>query len=276
VRIEPKAAYTREIYLSITLDRQSRSFCVTAGRFGGMDIESCDPETILVEHAAPDAGLAPFQIRNIFFHLDLPKELMKPFSALLSNLFDCCLRHRLLLAEINPLVVTEDGEAPGPGRQGRDRRTPDRHRPLPEPLLRTRAPERRGKQVPRGGLSYHKLDGYVGLMVNGAGLAMASMDILNYSGLEAANFLDLGGGADSTAMRTALDILFDDSRVGMVFINIFGGILSCHKVAQSMLEALDGQEPRKPIVVRFAGNGSAQGLELLRQAPWPGCISART
>jgi succinyl-CoA synthetase alpha subunit len=103
-------------------------------------------------------------------------------------------------------------------------------------------------------------------MVNGAGLAMASMDILNYSGLEAANFLDLGGGADSEAMRTALDILFDDERVGMVFINIFGGILSCHKVAQSMLGALGGLPPRKPIVVRFAGNGAAEGLALLREA----------
>jgi succinyl-CoA synthetase alpha subunit len=266
VRVEPKAAYTREIYLSITLDRQSRSFCITAGRFGGMDIESCDPETLLVEHAAPDTGLAPFQIRNIFFHLRLPKELMKAFSSLLSNLFDCCLRHRLLLAEINPLVLTGDGQL-----LALDGKVEiDGHRVGIDPSLNRffesahlSEEENRSREA---GLSYHRLDGYVGLMVNGAGLAMASMDILNYSGLEAANFLDLGGGADSTAMRTALDILFDDTRVGMVFINIFGGILSCHKVAQSMLEALDGQEPRKPIVVRFAGNGSADGLALLRGA----------
>jgi succinyl-CoA synthetase alpha subunit len=266
VRIEPKATYTRELYLSIALDRQSRSFCVTAGRFGGVDIESCDPQTLLVEHAAPDAGLSPFQIRNIFFHLDLPKDLMKPFFALLTNLFDCCLRHRLLLAEINPLVVTDDGQL-----LALDGKVEiDGHRVGIDPSLnRFFEPlhlsdeENRSREA---GLSYHKLDGHVGLMVNGAGLAMASMDILNYSGLAAANFLDLGGGADSGAMRTALNILFDDAQVSMVFINIFGGILSCHKVAQSMLEALDGQEPRKPIVVRFAGNGSAQGLELLHQA----------
>ena len=263
VRIEPKAAYTRELYLSITLDRQSRSFVITAGRFGGVDIEACAPETLLIEHAAPDTGLAPFQIRNIFFHLGLPKELSKPFFALLTNLFDCCLRHRLLLAEINPLVITTDG-----GLLALDGKVEiDGHRIGLDPSLNRffeaahlSDEENRSREA---GLSYHKLDGYVGLMVNGAGLAMASMDILNYSGLEAANFLDLGGGADSEAMRTALDILFDDTRVGMVFINIFGGILSCHKVAQSMLEALDGQEPRKPIVVRFAGNGSAQGLKLL-------------
>lgn len=266
VRIEPKAAYTRELYLSVTLDRRSRSLCVTAGRFGGVDIESCDPQTILVEHALPDAGLAPFQIRNIFFHLGLPKDLTKPFFTLLANLFECCLRHRLLLAEINPLVVTESGEL-----LALDGKVEiDGHRVGIDPSLnRFFEPlhlsdeENRSREA---GLSYHKLDGHVGLMVNGAGLAMASMDILNYSGLAAANFLDLGGGADSGAMRTALDILFDDSRVEMVFINIFGGILSCHQVAQSMLEALDGGEPRKPIVVRFAGNGSADGLALLRGA----------
>jgi succinyl-CoA synthetase alpha subunit len=270
VRVEPKAAYTRELYLSVTLDRQSRAFCVTAGSTGGVDIESCDPATLLVERAVPDAGLAPYQIRNIFFHLGLPKELLRPFSALLSALFGCCLRHRLLLAEINPLVVTAGGEL-----LALDGKVEiDGHQVGIDPSLNRffeaahlSPEENRSREA---GLSYHKLDGFVGLMVNGAGLAMASMDILNHSGLEAANFLDLGGGADAAAMRTALDILFDDPKVGMVFINIFGGILSCHKVAQAMLEALAGQGPRKPIVVRFAGNGSTQGLELLQQAALPG------
>ncbi|HCU69422.1 MAG TPA: succinate--CoA ligase subunit alpha, partial [Desulfomicrobium sp.] len=260
VRVEPRAAFSREMYLSVTLDRRSRSLCVTAGRAGGVDIETCDPETILVEHAMPDAGLAPYQVRNIFFHLDLPRELLKPFSGLLTALFDMSLRHRLLLAEINPLVVTDGGEL-----LALDGKVEiDGHRVGIDPSLNRffepvhlSPEENRSREA---GLSYHKLDGFVGLMVNGAGLAMASMDILNYSGLEAANFLDLGGGADSAAMRTALDILFDDERVGMVFINIFGGILSCHKVARSMLEALGGEPPRKPIVVRFAGNGAADGL----------------
>jgi succinyl-CoA synthetase alpha subunit len=270
VRIEPQARFSREIYLSVTLDRQSRAFCVTAGRTGGMDIESCDPESILIEQAKPDEGLAPYQIRNIIFHLALPRELRGPFFTLLSNLYACCLKHRLLLAEINPLVITTDGAL-----LALDGKVEiDGHQIGIDPTLNRffepahlSPEENRSREA---GLSYHKLDGYVGLMVNGAGLAMASMDILNYSGLEAANFLDLGGGADSGAMRTALDILFDDTGVGMVFINIFGGILSCHKVAQSMLDALEGKAPRKPIVVRFAGNGSAQGLELLGQAALPG------
>ncbi len=270
VRIEPKAAYVREIYLSVSLSRQDRAFCVTAGRDGGMDIESCASESLLFEYARPDAGLAPFQIRNICFHLGLPRELRNPFQALLNRIFDCCLRHRLLLAEINPLVITEDGNL-----LALDGKVEiDGHQVGIDPSLNRffeathlSPEENRSREA---GLSYHKLNGFVGLMVNGAGLAMATMDILNYSGLEAANFLDLGGGADSAAMRTALDILFDDTQVGMVFINIFGGILSCHKVARALLEALDGQGPRKPIVIRFAGNGAAEGLALLRQADLPG------
>lgn len=269
VRIEPKASYVRELYLSVTLSRQDRAFCVTAGRDGGMDIESCAAESLHFEYARPDAGLAPFQIRNICFHLGLPRELRNPFQAILTRLFDCCLRHRLLLAEINPLVITADGNL-----LALDGKVEiDGHQVGIDPALNRffeaahlSPEENRSRDA---GLSYHKLDGFVGLMVNGAGLAMASMDILNYSGLAAANFLDLGGGADSTAMRTALDILFDDTQVGMVFINIFGGILSCHKVAQALLEALDGQRPRKPIVIRFAGNGAADGLALLRQAALP-------
>lgn len=270
VRMEPKAAYVRELYLSVTMDRHGRSLCIAAGRSGGVDIESCPPETLLVEQVNPDAGLAPYQIRNILFHLDLARNLHKPFSALLRALFDCCLTHRLLLAEINPLVVTDqgallalDGKVEIDGHQvGID---PSLNRFFEAAHLSPE--ENRSRQA---GLSYHKLGGFVGLMVNGAGLAMASMDILNHGGLEAANFLDLGGGADGAAMRTALDILLDDPQVGMVFINIFGGILSCHGVAQALLEALDGRGPRKPIVVRFAGNGSPRGLELLRQAALPG------
>lgn len=270
IRIEPKAEYDRELYLSVTLNRQTRSFCVTAGQTGGVDIEACPPESLLVEQIAPQGDLAQYQIRNIFFHLGLPRELLKPFSTLLANLFACCLRHRLLLAEINPLVLTKDGSL-----LALDGKIEiDGHRVTIDPSLNRFfepahvSPEELASRD--AGLSYHSLNGYVGLMVNGAGLAMASMDILNYSGLEAANFLDLGGGADSDAMRTALGILFDDPRVGMVFINIFGGILSCHKVAQSMLEALDNNPPRKPIVVRFAGNGAQEGLTLLELAALPG------
>ncbi len=266
VRVEPKADFGRELYLSVALNRKTRSFCVTAGREGGVDIETLAADNLLIEEAGPDTGLAPYQIRNIFYHLQLPRELRASFADLLNSLFACCLRHRLLLAEINPLVVTRDNRL-----LALDGKIEiDDHQISIDPglnrffePLHLSTEENRSRQA---GLSYHKLDGFVGLMVNGAGLAMASMDILHDSGLKAANFLDLGGGADSAAMRTALDILFDDSQVRMVFINIFGGILSCHQVAESLLGALDNLPPRKPVVVRFAGNGSARGLAILSQA----------
>lgn len=269
VRVEPRADFNRELYLSVSLNRKTRSFCITAGREGGMDIESLAPENLLIEQIGPDTGLAAYQMRNLFYHLRLPRETRTAFDSLLTGLVNCCLRHRLLLAEINPLVVTRDN-----GLLALDGKIEiDDHQVSIDPGLNRffepthLSPEENASR--QAGLSYHKLDGFVGLMVNGAGLAMASMDILHDSGLKAANFLDLGGGADSAAMRTALDILFDDSQVRMVFINIFGGILSCHHVAGSLLAALDNSPPRKPVVVRFAGNGSAQGLATLTQAAIP-------
>lgn len=266
VRIEPKVAYTREMYLSVSLNRAAGCFLITAGRTGGMDIEASVADNLLIEEVAAGKELLAYQIRNIIFHLGLPAQTRKPFAELLGNLFACCRRHRLLLAEINPLVLTEDGSL-----LALDGKVEiDGHRVTIDPSLNRffepvhlSAEELRARDA---GLSYHTLDGFVGLMVNGAGLAMASMDMLHAAGLAAANFLDLGGGADSTAMRTALDILDDDSRVRMIFINIFGGILSCHKVALAMLQALDGTTPKKNVVIRFAGNGAADGLAVLRQA----------
>lgn len=266
VRIEPKIEAIRELYLSISVNRQAKTLCITAGKCGGVDIESSAPDTLIMEHTLPDIGLQPFQIRNIFYHLELPKETGKSFTALLTNLVNASLTHCLLLAEINPLVLLEDNSL-----LCLDGKVEiDDHQVSIDPSLnRFFEPAHLSPEENRSrdaGLSFHKLDGFVGLMVNGAGLAMATMDLLNYRGLEAANFLDLGGGADEKAMRAAFDILFDDSRVTMVFINIFGGILACQKVAQSMLAALDAKPPRKPVVVRFSGNSAVEGLDLLRAA----------
>lgn len=266
VRIEPKAEYVRELYLSVSLNRAAARICVTAGRAGGMDIETQSEDNLLVEQVQLDQGLAAYQVRDLFHHLDLPRDLAKSFEALLRGLYGLVIQHRLLLAEINPLVITTAGELLVlDGKVEID----DHQIGIDPGLNRFFEPAHLSPEEIRAraaGLSYHKLDGFVGLMVNGAGLAMATMDILNHEGLEAANFLDLGGGADEGAMRVAFDILFDDPRVSVIFINIFGGILSCEKVARSMLGALDTKPPRKPVAVRFAGNSATLGLELLRAA----------
>lgn len=266
VRVEPKIDARRELYLSVSMDRAARSLCITAGRVGGVEIESQPRENLLCEHVALEGDLAAYQIRNLFFHLRLPRNLQGAFTTLLRALYALTTRHRLLLAEINPLVITAEGTLLAlDGKVDID----DHQVTIDSSLNRffesahLSAEENRSRQA---GLSFHKLDGFVGLMVNGAGLAMATMDQLNHNGLEAANFLDLGGGADEQAMRTAFDILFDDSRVNMIFINIFGGILSCERVARSMLAALEGTSPPKPVVVCFAGNSAREGLALLQRS----------
>ncbi len=265
-RIEPKAEYTRELYLSVTLNRAAACLSITAGRTGGVDIEAQSEDNLLVEQVQLDHGLSAYQVRNLRYHLDLPRDLATPFDALLRGLYGLVIQHRLLLAEINPLVITTAGEL-----LVLDGKVEiDDHQVGIDPALnRFFEPAHLDPEEIRAraaGLSFHKLDGFVGLMVNGAGLAMATMDILDHEGLKAANFLDLGGGADEGAMRAAFDILFDDPRVTVIFINIFGGILSCEKVARSMLGALDAKPPRKPVAVRFAGNSAVLGLDLLRAA----------
>lgn len=253
VRVEPACHIQREMYLSLTLDRQRKSLVLTAGRAGGVDIESSGRENILSLDLDPALGMQGFQVRRAFFHMGLDKSMYKSWSLLLKNLYAAFIKYRLLLAEINPLVLTEEQELLAlDGKVELD----DNYVQINRELFDYHVPEHLGKQeklAGEAGLSYHKLDGSVGMVVNGAGLAMATMDLLNFSGVPAANFLDLGGGADQERISRALDILFNDPGVETVFINIFGGILSCEKVALALAAALEDASVAKPMVVRFSG-----------------------
>ncbi|RQD77738.1 succinate--CoA ligase subunit alpha [Desulfonatronospira sp. MSAO_Bac3] len=253
VRVEPASHIQREMYLSMTLDRQQKSLVLTAGRTGGVDIESSGRDNILSLTLDPGLGLHDFQIRRVFFHLDLDKSMFRSFSGLLKNLYTAFTQNRLLLAEINPLVLTGGQELTAlDGKVELD----DNYVQINRGLLGYHVPEHLGEQerlAGEAGLSYHRLDGRVGMVVNGAGLAMATMDLLNFSGVPAANFLDLGGGADQERISRALDILFNDPGVELVFINIFGGILSCEKVALALAAALEEASVARPMVVRFSG-----------------------
>ena len=264
VRVEPDADVWREYYLSLTLSRPRRRILLTVGAQGGVDIEKSGADNLLVQEIALPAGLRPHHVRAAFFHLGAGKELFPEFSALLTRLFDAMLKYGLLLAEINPLAMTSLGNFLAlDGKVEMDDNfvdlVPEMNRFF-EPKHQT--PEENAARS--AGMSFVKLRGWVGLMGNGAGLAMATMDALNYSGLSAANFLDLGGTADHQRMRTALDILFGDKTVRAVFINLYGGILSCEAVAEALLAALGGRAPKKPIVARMSGNSAEAGLVLLR------------
>ncbi|QJB57764.1 succinate--CoA ligase subunit alpha [Pseudodesulfovibrio sp. zrk46] len=264
IRVEPAADIQREFYLSLTVSRERKCILLTVGREGGVEIENLGTDNLLVQEIRLPGGLAPNQIRAAFFHLDLEKEYLAGFAALLKNLFNGMLANGMLMAEINPLVVTGDKEFIAlDGKVEIDDNFADINTDMEEYYQREHATHE--ENIARdAGLSFVKLPGWVGLMVNGAGLAMATMDLLNFSKLPASNFLDLGGAADQERMQTALELLFGDDQVKAIFINLFGGILSCEKVALAMKGALGGKAPAKPIVARMSGKDAESGLEILK------------
>lgn len=264
IRVEPGASIGREFYLSLTVSRERRCILLTVGREGGVEIENLGAENLLVQEIHLPGGLAPNQIRAAFFHLGLEKELLKDFAALLTSLFNGMLDNGLLMAEINPLIITTDNEFMAlDGKVEIDDNYAEIN-PAMEDYYQREHASAEENEARDAGLSFVKLPGWVGLMVNGAGLAMATMDLLNFSKLPASNFLDLGGAADQKRMETALELLFGDTQVKAIFINLFGGILSCEKVALAMQGALGGKAPEKPIVVRMSGKDSESGLEILK------------
>ena len=269
VRVEPGMPFEREFYLSITVSRKRESLVLTAGA-GGMDVENLGPgaKRPLPQNIDPRKGLSEHQIRTAFFHLFAPDQPDKAdwpgFHKLVRNLYKAVRDYGLLLAEINPLVLT----SPEAGRQwvALDGKVEidDNVRDIRHELERFYQPEHATLEentAREAGLSFLTLKGWVGLLVNGAGLAMATMDLLNFSGLPAANFMDLGGAADEKRMRTALELLFANKQVSAVFLNLFGGIVSCEAVARALREALGGHPPAKPLVVRMAGNQAEEGAQ---------------
>lgn len=265
IRVEPASEIEREFYLSLTISRERKCILLTVGREGGVEIENLGADNLLVQEIILPAGLAPHQIRAAFFHLGLEKEHLKKFAALLTTLFKAMLDFGLLMAEINPLIITPSGEFIAlDGKVEIDDNYTDLD-PKMETYYQREHATQEENEARDAGLSFVKLPGWVGLMVNGAGLAMATMDLLNFSQLPASNFLDLGGAADQKRMQTALELLFGDTQVQAIFINLFGGILSCEKVALAMQGALGGHSPQKPIVVRMSGKDAKSGLEILKK-----------
>lgn len=266
IRVEPCLKVEREMYLSFTVHRASARLVATAGRHGGIEVESAPKDSLRVEPFSAALGLEEYHIRNLFFHLDLPMALLRPFAELVRALARLFLEERLLVLEINPLAVTAEGSLVALDAKIEA----DDHRVAQSPRLAALVDPRHDDPVEvrarQAGLSFHKLQGRVGMMVNGAGLAMATMDLLHAHGMPAANFLDLGGGADAAAMRQALDLLLEDPQVEAVCINIFGGILSCADVAGALLRAVSEAPPVKPVVVRLSGNRAEEGLRLLSAA----------
>lgn len=264
-RVEPAVEHGRELYLSLSVSRDRGCLVLAAGAAGGVDVEGGSAEVHLECIDLP-GGPEPHQVRAAFFALRLPREAWGAFKTLAERLWRAVRDNGLLLAEINPLVHL-------PGKDGGRFLALDAKCEVDSSLLPGRADLEafheplhltEEERISRAaGFAYVSLKGSVGLLANGAGLAMATMDSLNLAGLPAANFLDLGGAADEGRMRQALGMLFGDARVRAVFINLYGGILSCGDVARALSSVLGGRPPARPLVVRMAGNGAADGLAVL-------------
>ncbi len=269
VLVDEAASIAQEIYLGVVIDRARRRPVVMASSEGGVEIEEVArtmPERIIKIVVDPFLGLQDYQGRELAFGIGLDKSLVRDFVKIAKGLYDAFIGSDASLAEINPLVVTDDGRLLAvDGKMLLDDNALFRHFDLAE--MRDADEETPEEQEARRyGLSYVKLDGEIGCMVNGAGLAMATMDIIKLYGGEPANFLDIGGGAKADKVAAALRIILSDPNVKAVLFNIFGGITRCDEVATGILEALREVPTDVPMVARLVGTNEKEGREILAQA----------
>ncbi|HQE19641.1 MAG TPA: ADP-forming succinate--CoA ligase subunit beta, partial [Aggregatilineales bacterium] len=269
VLIDPAADIRTEIYLGVTTDRTERRTVVMASSEGGMDIEEVaakSPDKIAKVWVHPFLGLRDYQARDIANAIGLPREHWREFIQIAKGLYDAYVQSDATLAEINPLVITGEGSLLAvDGKMVLDDNALFRHPQLAE--MRDTDEEAPAETRARNaGLSFVKLNGEIGCMVNGAGLAMTTMDMIKLFGGEPANFLDIGGGAQADKVATAMQIILDDPNVKAVLINIFGGITRADEVARGVVEAIEKVKPNVPFVARLVGTNEAEGREILNQA----------
>ncbi len=269
VLVDQAASIEKEIYLGIANDRNTRKPIMMASSEGGVDIEEVaakSPEKIVKVHIDPLLGLREYQSRDLAVSIDLPKELWRPFMEIAEGLWRTYRENDATLVEINPLVITKDQQLLAlDGKMSIDDSALFRQQDLADKRdLDVEAPAE--VEARKYGLSYIQLDGEIGCMVNGAGLAMATMDIIKLHGGQPANFLDIGGGAGADKVAAALRIILADGKVKAVLINIFGGITRCDEVARGILAATAEVKPDVPMVVRLVGTNADEGRQILADA----------
>src|SRR5262245_44737706 len=267
--IEETLPIERELYLGIVLDRAQGKPVFMASSAGGMEIEEVaaeTPELILKEAFDPDAGIAPFQGSELAFGLGIPPASINAAVAAMIALTRTSVAVDASLAEINPFILTKDGRVFAlDAKINLDDNALYRHKDLIE-LRDLNEEDALEVEASKHGLNYIKLDGNVGCMVNGAGLAMATMDIIQYAGGRPANFLDVGGGASAEQVKNAFRILLSDANVKAVLINIFGGILRCDTLATGVVAAARDLNIQVPIVVRMEGTNVELGRKILQES----------
>jgi succinyl-CoA synthetase beta subunit len=266
VYVEAGSSIADEFYLAVVVDRAEEQYAIIASTEGGMEIEEVaekTPEKIVTIAVDANVGLQPYQIRRVGFSLGLPADQVKQLDSLLGGLYRLFVEKDASIAEINPLVVTEAGDLLAlDAKLNFDDNALDRH---PD-IAKMRDPEEedaRERAAKEIDLAYVGLDGNIGCMVNGAGLAMATLDMIQQCGGSPANFLDAGGGADKEKVKEAFKLILRDPKVRAILVNIFGGIVRCDLIAEGVVAAAAELGIEVPLVVRLQGNKAPEGRKIL-------------
>jgi succinyl-CoA synthetase beta subunit len=266
VWIERASDIDTEYYAAIVFDRSAKMPLVMLSAEGGMEIEEVADEKIARIHIDPLIGFHSFHGRQLAFAADIDSDVIRPTGAMLAKLYEVFEKRDAMLVEVNPLIVTKDREVMALDAKvsiddnalGRQPEIADMRNPSAEDPQEQMAHER--------GITYVKLDGDIGILGNGAGLVMSTLDVVAQAGGKPANFLDVGGGAKAEEIVQALEVLLSDDKVKAVLFNIFGGITRCDEVANGILQALDQIEIKVPIVVRLDGTNDEEGRRILAEA----------
>ena len=269
VLVEALSDIDREIYLGALVDRASRRIVFMASSEGGMDIEEVaanTPEKILKIEIDPIAGLQPYQTRQVAFSLGLQGDQIKQIASIMNKLYQIFTQHDISLIEINPLIVTKQGDLMAlDAKLGIDDNALYRQPKLVE-LRDTTQEDARELEADAHGLNYVPLDGNIGCMVNGAGLAMATMDEIKLQGGDPANFLDVGGGTTAAKVAEAFKLILSDDKVKVILVNIFGGIVRCDLIAEGIIQAIKEVGVTIPVIARLEGTNVDQGKAILAQS----------
>ncbi len=276
--VEAATDIEREIYFGLVMDRQSERVLVVASGEGGMEIEEIavkKPGSILRQSVEPAVGMLDFQAREIAFGLKLPASLTSQAVTTIMGAYRAFRDYDATMVEINPLVVTKDGRLLAlDAKMGFDDNALFRHSNISELRDKTQEDPREMAAADRG-LSYVGLDGTIGCIINGAGLAMATMDMIKHAGGEPANFLDIGGGASPERVAKAFNLVLSDDKVQAILVNIFAGINRCDWVAEGVVQAVKKTNLQIPLVVRLAGTNVEEGRKILKASSLP-IINAET
>jgi succinyl-CoA synthetase beta subunit len=270
--VEEGSEIDEEYYAAIVFDRSAKKPMAMLSRMGGMDVEEVaetDPEAMRMLHVDPLLGLQDFHGRRLAFESGIAEDVIRPVGAMLAKLYDVFVREDATLVEVNPLLITKGREVVAlDAKVTVDDNALFRHPDVAE-MRDLSAEDPQERMAKERGLTYVKLDGNVGILGNGAGLVMSTLDVVAQAGGTPANFLDAGGGSKAEAITSAVEVILSDEKVKAVLFNIFGGITRCDEVARGLIEAFEQIKPDVPFVVRLDGTNDQEGRALLAEANLP-------